>query len=112
MHIDEDLDELAHPTPTRRPLRTSRELGHQHRRRARQLTCRVDADQLRCRCRDPFDELQHSGLVRSDLGVFDDLVGADISAKHQPGTATAGKGDRHAMHRQRRPARHRFHRVN
>ena len=42
VHIDEDLDELAHPPLTRRPLRTSRELGHQHGRRTRQVTGRVD----------------------------------------------------------------------
>ena len=42
------------------------------------MKVRVGADQPWCRRRDPVHGLQHCGFVRCNLGVFDDLVGADV----------------------------------
>ena len=83
MDIDEYVDELSHPPLTRRPLGTSREFGHQHRRRTRRLPGRVDADQAWCWCRDALDEPEHGGFVRGDRGICGGLLGSDVAARIQ-----------------------------
>ncbi len=82
--VGENIDELAHPPLSRRPLRTSGEFGHQHSWCAGQSSGRVDTDQSRSRCRDPLHELQHGGLVRSDRWIVGDLLGTDRATQHQP----------------------------
>lgn len=81
--VDEYVDELSHPPLARRPLGTTRKLGHQHRRYSRDVAGRVDADQVWCRRCDPFDELKHVCFVRSDRGICGGLLGAHVAAQDQ-----------------------------